>query len=824
MRVNIPAIAMLLLGVLNVSLCHAEDKKTSPSKEQVHFFETEVRPVLAMHCYKCHGEEKQNGELRIDSLEALLKGGESGPAIVQGKPEESLLVEAINHESFEMPEQKLDDKTIGILTRWVRMGAVWPASNSKQFDWTAKPQMKFTEKDRSFWVFQPVKTPHVPAVADPRWSKNPIDQFIKHKLKQAGLEPAPQADRLVLIRRASFDLIGLPPTPVEVDQFLSDKDSDDVAFAKVVDRLLESKHYGERWGRHWLDLVRYAESDGFNQDAYRPTAWRYRDYVVDSFNADKPYNQFVMEQIAGDEIAPDDPQAQIATGYLRHYIYEYNQRDARTQWDDILNNVTDTTGEVFLGFGMGCARCHDHKFDPITQEDYFRLKAFFAPMMPRDEVVIATVEQKAEYNSKLKVWEEKTADLRAKIDTYLKYKLKTAAASQVKMFPPDIQVIMNKPEEQRTTHEMQLAYLVNRQVKDKIAAYLKGIAKQEKHKEYNDLVKELATFKELKPKPFPTAPGVSDNSSQAPVTSIQTGLHAKDILPGFLSILEPTPVSLTATSSKQSTGRRTALARWITNPDNRVSTRVITNRIWQYHFGEGLVSTSNDFGHLGELPSHPELLDWLTNEFVQQGWSFKKMHHLIMNSATYKLSATHQASEQCMQKDPSNRLHWRRDIRRLNAEQIRDSTLAVSGGLLPEIGGASVKGTVNRRSIYVISKRNVKDPVLGAFDFAGGITSTSKRNVTTTPTQSLLMINGSWLLAQAGTMAKRIENIEKNDVKQITLAYRLVYGRSPSEQEQQQVLSFLDRQIIDPKETSNHAALTDLCHVLLNSSEFLYVD
>ncbi len=821
MRFYITLLSLLLFSICGGTTVLSKEKAAPTTKAQIKFFETEVRPILAANCYQCHGEEKQKGELRIDSRQALLKGGESGAAIVPGKPDESLLIEAVNHESFEMPEKKMDDKTIATLTKWVKQGAPWSPVNATQFDWSSRPQKKFTKEDRSFWIFQPVKTVTVPQVDNARFSKNPVDRFIYRKLKENGLSPAPQADRLTLIRRASFDLIGLPPTPAEVDQFIKDKSNDDVAFAKVVDRLLESPHYGERWGRHWLDLVRYAESDGFNQDAYRPTAWRYRDYVVNAFNDDKPYNKFVMEQLAGDEIDPDDPQAQVATGYLRHYIYEYNQRDARTQWDDILNNITDATGEVFMGFGMGCARCHDHKFDPILQADYFRLKAFFAPMMPRDDVAIATVEQKAEYNRKLKIWEEKTAELRTKIEKYLETRMKGLADKQIKMFPPDIQKIMHKPVQERTTHEMQLAYLVDRQVIGKQRKFRVDILKQKKHQVYAELVKELSAFDKLKPKPLPTAPVVSDNSTQAPETLIPGTRRSKDILPGFLAILEPVPVTVESSSAKQTTGRRTELAKWITNPKNRVTTRVITNRIWQYHFGNGLVGTSNDFGHLGERPSHPELLDWLTTKFVKEGWSFKKMHRLSMNSATYKLSATHPHPEKGSMKDPANRLHWRRDIRRLNAEQIRDSVLFVSGKLDMKLGGTSVKGTVPRRSIYVIVKRNVKDPVLGAFDFAGGITSTSKRNVTTTPTQSLLMINGDWMRTRASAMGVRILKSAKTTPERVTLAFRLAYGRYPTTEEQQALIAFMKNQT---KNNQSKTPLTDMCHVLLNSNEFLYVD
>ncbi len=827
MRFAFSILLLMSLSTLDsITSSALAEKNETPTREQIVFFETEVRPILARNCYRCHGAKKQEGELRVDSREALLKGGESGEAVVPGNREESLLINAINHESFEMPpDKKLDEKAIAVLTKWVEMGAPWSVVTGKEraFDWAASGKMKFTEEDRSFWLFQPVKNPPVPEVADARWQKNPIDRFIYSKLQQAGITPAPPADRLTLIRRASYDLIGLPPTPEQVEEFLADPASDEIAFAKVVDRLLDSPHYGEQWGRHWLDLVRYAESDGFNQDAFRPTAWHYRDYVVESFNANKPYNQFVQEQLAGDEISPDDPAALVATGYLRHYIYEYNQRDARTQWDDILNNITDNVGEVFLGMGMNCARCHDHKFDPIPQDDYFRLKAFFAPMLPKDDVPLATAAQKKEYDRQLKIWEEKTAGIRAKIDAYLKDRLKSVAEKQIKMFPPDIQEIMHKPEDQRSAHEQQLAYLVNRQVIEKQQAYKKGILKQEKHKQYAEMMKELAAFDHLKPKPFPTAPSVTETSADPPVTIIPGSDATHAIAPGFISILSPEPAKIIPVSNKKTgTGRRTVLAKWLSDPDNRITTRVITNRIWQYHFGTGLVATANDFGHLGERPSHPELLDWLTLQFVKNGWSFKKMHRLIMNTETYRLSARHPHPEQGELKDPANRLHWRGGIHRLTAEQIRDSALAVSGELQLDLGGPSVKGNSPRRSIYVIVKRNTKDEVLGAFDFAGGITSTAHRNVTTTPNQALLMINGQWLLARATAMANRLSAMNlKTDAEKIEAACQLAYGRHPNRYEQEIFSSFLQNR--DPKQTERDA-LVDLCHVLLNSNEFLYVE
>ena len=652
-----------LLLLLSTNLVVAVEKtKPANSKvdqRQLHFFEKEVRPLLIKHCLECHGDKKQKGELRLDSLKAMLTGGESGPSIVPGKSHESLLVEAINYESYEMPpDEKLSDKEIATLTRWVDTGAYWP-ENADYVIKQRKMETFFTEEDRNFWVFQPVKQTDVPEVKAQDWSKNPIDAFIFNRLKKEGLKPAGEASRTTLIRRAYYDLIGLPPTVEQINAFVNDPSPD--AWPRLIEELLESPHYGEKWARHWLDVVRYAESDGFNQDAFRPEIWRYRDYVVRSFNSDKPYSQFVKEQLAGDEIAPEDPEALAATGFLRHYLYEYNQRDARTQWNDILDNITDATGDVFMGMSMGCARCHDHKFDPISHQDYYRLQAFFAPMMPRDDVPFVTPRELAEYNQKLDLWEKKTADIRAQIDEVTKKSLEGAARSQIKMFPADIQEIMEKPEAERTAHEHQLADLVNRQVDIKQRSSLASLKKSDKPngKKYKELLKQLAAFDDLKPKPLPTGMSVTDSKGATPITTIPDDPNHTPIVPGFLSLLKPGEAEIVPISTApHSTGRRTALANWMVNPQNRLTTRVITNRVWQYHFGTGLVATANDFGHMGEAPSHPELLDWLTAYFVENGWSIKNLHRLIMNSSTYRLSAFHPAPQQAELKDPTNRLHW----------------------------------------------------------------------------------------------------------------------------------------------------------------------
>jgi hypothetical protein len=673
-----------------------------------------------------------------------------------------------------------------------------------------------TDSDRAFWSFQPVAHPAVPSVHNASWCRNEVDRFVLAKLEAEGLTPAPEADRATLIRRATFDLTGLPPTPAEVDAFVRDPSPD--AYEKLIDRLLASPRYGERWARHWLDLVRYAESDGFKQDAYRPNAWRYRDYVIRSFNADKPYDRFVCEQLAGDEMWPNDPDALIATGYLRHGLYEYNQRDVPKQWSEMLIDVTDVTGDALLGLSMGCARCHDHKFDPILQTDYFRLQAFFAPMLPRNDWPVVTHEQKAKYDADMAAWEEKTASIREQMRAIEQPAIDSAARAAMKKFPTDMQAILHKPDADRSPQEEQWAQLALRQVYDRDENPQPKIPAKDKPA-YAELKKELASYDSLKPEPLPVALVATDVGPVAPPTCVP-GHADQPLQPGVPVVLEdPGKNDLHIAATATSTGRRTALAKWITRPDNPLTARVIVNRIWQYHFGRGLVATSSDFGHLGTPPSHPELLDWLASRFVADGWSFKKLHRLIMTSATYRQSALRETPEVARMKDPEDRWLWRFSTRRLEAEQIRDAMLAVSGELQPASGGPSVDDSVPRRSIYTKLLRNHPDPVLEAFDAPESFGSICTRNCTTTATQSLLMINGDWPLKRAAAFAKRVRHDAASADPDALLetAYRLAYGRVPSAEELQSGGEFLKSGDIDQ-------TLVDFCHVLLNSNEFLYVD
>jgi mono/diheme cytochrome c family protein len=788
--------------------------------EQAKFFEEHVRPVLASNCFKCHGAEKQNGHLRLDSLGAMLTGGESGPAIVPGKPDESLVIDAINHGSFEMPpETKLKDDEIASLTQWIKLGALWPGETGVA---PIAKRARITDEDRAFWSFQPVARPALPAISNDYWSRGPLDRFILARLNEAGIEPASESPPEQLIRRLYFDLTGLPPSPAEIDAYLNDTAAD--KYERLVDRLLAGPRYGERSARAWLDLVRYAESDGYKQDSYRPHAWRYRDYVVDAFNADKPYDQFVREQLAGDELAPHDPAAVTATGYLRAGIYEYNAKDARTQWNFILNDVTDVTADVFLGLGVSCARCHDHKFDPILQADYFRLRAFFAPLLPRDDVPLATPHQRAEYEGKLAGWLEETVGIRTELAALEEEKLAAAAKDEIKRFPADVQAMYHKPASERTPFEQQIAYLVARQAKEKQdGVNFEAALKNEKDKlaRWKELREQLKQTEANKPAELPVTYTVTDVGPVAPSTTIPASRRKESppIAPGFLTILDPAPATIASPANdSQSTGRRSALAAWITRSDNPLTARVMVNRVWQQHFGRGLVGTSSDFGKLGERPSHPELLDYLASQFVDSGWRLKDLHRAIVTSATYRQTALRSMPEEARVIDPTNRLLWRMNTRRLEAEQIRDAMLAASGELSLAAGGEGVEAAQPRRSIYTKVYRNKKDALLEVFDVADGLLSTPQRNVTTTAPQALLMINSDITLKRADAFAATLVAAHPSDDQALVrLAYRSALGRAPTDSEANAAVHFLHS-------GKRPQALVDFAHALLNANEFLYVD
>jgi cytochrome c553 len=818
------AFAAALLVIASVAAAGGPE----PTAEQVKYFEEKVRPILAANCYKCHGTENQKGNLRLDLREMALAGGENGPVIIPGKPEESLLVEAINWQSFEMPPTgKLGNREIATLTEWIKLGAPMPKDHGGGSGVALrKNRGVITDEDRQWWAFQPIQRPALPAIQSSESAiRNPIDAFTRSTQGGQQLMPAAEADRRTLIRRLTFDLIGLPPTPDEVETFVADERPD--AYERLADRLLASPQHGEHWARHWLDLVRYAESDGYKQDAYRPESWRYRDYVIRSLNSDKPYSRFVLEQLAGDEALPGDPDAIVATTYLRLGIYEYNQRDVRNQWSIILNDVTDVTADVMLGMGMSCARCHDHKFDPILQKDYFRLQAFFAPILWRENVPACKPDELAEYQKQLAVWEAATADVRRQIAEIEDPIRRNASQTTLVKFTDDLQAMMAKPPAERTPYEAQLVYLIEYQATDgegkaDIGAKLKG----EKKEQWQQLKDELAKFDELRPKPVPFISAVTDIGPVAPPVTIPgrragPGSEEQPIEPGVLSVLDEAALSIPPPPSPGTTGRRTALAQWIASDANPLPSRVLANRIWQQHFGRGLCESPSDFGRLGDPPSHPELLDYLAADLLDNDWSLKRLHRLMVTSATYRQASHGPEAAASAEKDPLNRWLARMPVRRLAAEQIRDAAIDVSGELDPRMNGErGDSGKTNRRAVYLKVFRNKQDQALDVFDVPDGISTMPVRNVTTTPTQSLYMINGPWMILRAKAFARRLSREPSATLEQrATTAYQLAFGREPTADELREAAAFLQS---NPAQSQD--ALVDFCHVLLNANEFLYVD
>ncbi len=648
---------------------------------------------------------------------------------------------------------------------------------------------EFTEEEKAWWAVQPV----VKVVVSGE-EEDAADIFVKRKLKAAGLKMAEPASAEELVRRVYFDLHGLPPAPEEVGDFKrAFEDDEDEAVEELLERLLASPRYGERWGQHWLDVVRYADSDGYRADDLRPSAFRYRDYVIRAFNEDKPYDDFVREQLAGDEISPGDPGKVSATGFLRHGVYEWNQRNAEMQREIMINEITNVTGEVFLGMGIGCAQCHDHKFDPILQKDYFAMQAFLSSVYWPDDRYHATEAERTKYEEDHGKWEEATKVIRAEMKMLVGAGEKKIYDLRVKTFPPGVQEMFGKPREEQSAYERQISFLVERQAVREVRTLAKPeqVLDQESTERlrYEELVEELAGFDHLKPKQLPGAFVSSDTGTEAAVVKMK----GKEVEPAFLELLGGEKPVIEA--KEETTGRRSALAEWIVREDNPFTARVMANRIWQHHFGNGIASSPNDFGILGGNPTHPELLDWLAGELVKGGWKIKRMHKMIMMSAAYRQTARFEPSNAHVTIDPGNSLLWRFPPGRLSAEQIRDAMLAVSGELRHREGGVAQGSAVSVRSIYLKKMRNTPDRVLQCFDSPSGFSSEPDRLHTTTPMQSLLLANSEWPLMRARAMAKRVlgsrEIVTEEDVAR---AYEMVWGRRAGGDEVELAMAFLTRQ------------------------------
>jgi hypothetical protein len=704
------------------------------------------------------------------------------------------------------------------------------------------------------------------------WARNPIDKFILEKLNAAKLAPSRPASRQSLIRRAYLDLIGIPPTPEQVDAFVADPDPN--AFDHLVDALLASPQYGERWARHWLDLARYAESEGFKADETRPNAWRYRDYVIDSLNADKPFDRFVKEQVAGDELYPNDPQARIATYFLRSYPDESNARQLYQRRQEILNDQTDVIGSVFLGMTVGCARCHDHKYDPISQRDYYRLQAFLADTRADDHMVIADDEAIREHDAKQAIWEQKTASIREEMAKLEAPKRKKLLKEYFDKYPADIQAALTKPEADRTPMDWLLHYKAALYMEPESHQYLASSTTcaaaltGDNKKRWQELNGELHQYDDIKPKPLPLATGVIDAGPVAPVTSVlKRGLFdapKEEAPPGFPHVLSTADPVIQPTSDHKSTGRRSALANWIASDQNPMTAKVMVNRVWSHHFGRGIVNTPSDFGARGDAATEPELLDWLAQRFISDGWRLKSLHRLIMTSATYQEAA--EADAGSFKADPDDKLFSRFPLKRLEAEVIRDSLLSVAGVLNPKMHGPSIFPEIpktmevrggwavtaseaerNRRSIYVFVRRNTRYPMFEAFDMPDPTESCPRRYVSVTSTQALMLLNSDLTVNWAQHLAGRVLTDRPQGMAGAAdRAYQLAYGRHADADEMQSALRFVDGESaaiadrasrgqpvalplstdgkgeIGDVDSAHAAALVDFCHVLMNSNEFVY--
>ncbi|HEX6986274.1 MAG TPA: DUF1549 and DUF1553 domain-containing protein [Planctomycetaceae bacterium] len=719
---------------------------------------------------------------------------------------------------------------------------------------------EITDAEREHWAFRPVVRPAVPAAGH---AATPVDTFVLARLESQGLSLSPEADRRTLLRRLKLDLLGLPPTPEEVEAFVSDPAPD--AYERVVERYLASPRYGERWGRHWLDLVRYADTDGYNADGDRPLAHRYRDYVVRAFNANLPYDRFVREQIAGDELYPESEDALVATGYLRLWPDEHNASDVHKARQDALNDITGNVGSVFLGLTIACAQCHDHKFDPILQTDYYELQAYFAGVLPQNQVPVGPADELRRYEKALAEWERQSDPVRSEL-----YELEAGAkrkAGHVKRlkFPADVLEAIDTRPEDRTTRQRQLAWWAERQVDGEIKPdELEKHFSETERARREELRAKLAELERAKPQPpgHVTAMAVVD-SPAGPAESylLLTGSYDTafdEVRPKGLTVLEPVSTAAEAVPVPRpgSSGRRAALAAWLTDPANPLPARVMVNRIWQGHFGKGLVEAANDFGVQTPEPTHPDLLDWLAAEFVDSGWDVKALHRLIVTSATYRQSSaiadfglriadSSQVDPQSL--DPENTLLWHFPRRRLEAEAIRDSLLFVSGGLADEMYGPGVRPELppgfttgqawkvtespqdrNRRSVYVYAKRNLPHPFLAAFDLPDMFESCGGRVTTTTAPQALALLNDRQVLAAAETLAARLLATEDSldPAPIVERAFRTALGRPPAAEEIDAALTFLREQErrAGEGESARAAAVTDLCHALLNANEFLYIE
>ncbi|MFN4261120.1 MAG: PSD1 and planctomycete cytochrome C domain-containing protein [Gemmataceae bacterium] len=817
----------------------------------------DVKPILAKHCHACHGPQKQRSGLRVDTAAAIREGGNSGPGLVPGDSQQSKLIHAVTgtQDAAVMPPsgERLTTQQIATLKAWIDQGAKAPADEVAQ---------GITAPKSSHWAFQKPARPKLPAVKHPAWPRNPIDYFILARLEKEGLTPSPEADRITLIRRLSLDLTGLPPTPAEVEAFVNDSRPD--AYERLVDRLLASPHYGERWGRHWLDLARYADSSGYTIDGPR-SIWKYRDWVIDAFNRDVPFDQFTIEQLAGDLLPNPNIEQQIATGFHRNtLINQEGGIDVEMFRVEAVVDRVNTTGTVYLGLTIACAQCHDHKFDPISQREYYQLFDFLnQDDEPTLSLASAAEQQKAkQIQAEVKELEKvlKTFD-NTSLAGLLRWEEKLSSATR-KTLPADIQELLEIPENGRSSEQTAILldfYRQSEQIQHIAAGFAQPLPFAPAAHALGVRLRlntwqRIAQLKAAEPTIVTTMVLRQRSTPRVTNVLIQGDFTRKGIAvqAGVPSVLHPLP--------EPYAGNRLTLARWLVDPDNPLTARVTMNRFWQRYFGVGIVETENDFGTQGTLPTHPELLDWLATEFIRQKWSMKTMHRLIVTSATYRQASQHRPELEAI--DARNLLLARQNRLRLEAEIVRDVALAASGLLHPAIGGPSVfppqpdgvyaftqvnknwKADTGpnryRRGMYTYFWRSAPHPGLTVFDAPDANSTCTRRTRSNTPLQALTLLNDQAYLECAQGLAERVlQNPKFTDAERLTQAFRLCLSRPPRSFELSRLHGFLEQQrasfakapqdaaallpsnLPEGTQAADRAAWIMVARVLMNVDEFI---
>jgi len=803
------------------------------ANDDVDFFESKIRPVLAEHCYSCHASDSKiiRGGLLVDSRDAIRAGGDSGPAVVPGDIEESLILAALRHESYEMPpDQKLPDAVIADFEQWIARGAPDPRDTGtgeapKGVDWQAA---------QSHWAFQPISRPVPPAVNDESWIQTPIDRFVLARLESEGMRPAPAADKPTLIRRATFDLTGLPPTVEEVEAFMADQSPE--SFARVIDNLLDSPHYGQRWGRHWLDLVRYADSNGADENHDLPHAWHYRDWVVRMMNRDLPLDQFITEQIAGDLLPKTgdeqtDGDRLTATGMLVIGPKMLAEQDKDKMVIDIVDEQVDTISRTMLGLTIGCSRCHDHKFDPITAADYYALagifystktmadRAFVSNWMERPLPSKAIEASRAEHQLKIDAAKAELANREADL------KRATEAAETAKAAEPGASAETVAADETAPTEESAPASEAVPAEEAPPASEVENLTQKvnEQKAVVEQLEKEMPAF---------TMVMAAD---EAEPTDLPIHIRGNHLALAETKVARGMPEILTrsAPQSPIPAGQsgRLELAHWLVSPDNPLTSRVMVNRLWMWHFGQGIVRSPSNFGLRADRPTHPELLDWLASQLMDNGWSLKRMHRQIMLSSTYQMASDIDFAEapSYAQADPENRLWWRRGRRRLEAEPVRDAVLAVGGGLDLTFGGRTPDMAAHRRALYLRIDRAALYEMFSTFDYVETANHIEQRPTTTVPHQALFLLNSPIVHQQSEGIAQRVIAQTESPELRIDALFRLLYARSPSDAEIGRALRFIDvaqqelQTVEDPAERTQKTWAA-LCRSMIAANEFVYID